>query len=136
MIIEALRKRFPDIKGPRTEDICYATQNRQDAVKKLVEKCDLVLVVGSKNSSNSNRLCELARRLGKIAYLIDDETDIDPGWISDPMTIGVTSGASAPEVLVKRAVDKLHQYGAIVHSDAEALRETVEFALPRELRIE
>ena len=105
-------------------------------MKKLVEKCDLILVVGSKNSSNSNRLCELARRLGKIAYLIDDETDIDPGWISDPMTIGVTSGASAPEVLVKQAVDKLQQYGAIVHSDVEAPRETVEFALPRELRID
>jgi 4-hydroxy-3-methylbut-2-enyl diphosphate reductase len=136
LIIEALRKRFPNIKGPRKEDICYATQNRQDAVKKLVEKCDLILVVGSKNSSNSNRLCELARRLGKIAYLIDDETDIDPGWISDPMTIGVTSGASAPEVLVKQAVDKLHQYGAIVHSDVEVPRETVEFALPQELRID
>jgi len=134
LIIDALHERFPDIKGPRKEDICYATQNRQDAVKELVEKCDLILVVGSKNSSNSNRLCELARMLGAAAYLIDDETDIDSGWISDPMTIGVTSGASAPEVLVKKTVDKLQQYGAIVHPDAETPHEAVEFALPRELR--
>ncbi len=136
LIVEALRKRFPDMKGPRKDDICYATQNRQDAVKELAKTCDLILVVGSTNSSNSNRLRELAERLGRVAYLIDDESDIDPNWISDPMTIGVTSGASAPEVLVKKVVDRLHQYGAIIHLDAGNPHEAVEFALPKELRID
>ena len=136
LIVEALRKRYPDIRGPRKDDICYATQNRQDAVKELAKTCDLILVVGSTNSSNSNRLRELAERLGRVAYLIDDESDIDPSWISDPMTIGVTSGASAPEILVKEVVDRLHQYGAIIHPDVGTPREAVEFALPKELRID
>jgi len=135
-IIGALRDRFPNIKGPRKDDICYATQNRQDSVKELAAHCDLILVVGSKNSSNSNRLRELAERLGRQAYLIDDETEIDPEWIKNPMNIGITSGASAPEVLVQRVVDKMHQYGAIFHPDNGSPHESVEFALPRELRPE
>lgn len=135
IIIEALRERFPNIHGPKKDDICYATQNRQDAVKELARDCDLILVVGSQNSSNSNRLHELALRLGCSSYLIDNEADIDKNWIEDPMVIGVTSGASAPEILVNRVLDKLRQYGAIVHRGRDP-DEGIEFSLPRELRKE
>jgi 4-hydroxy-3-methylbut-2-enyl diphosphate reductase len=136
LIIGALRDRFPEIKGPRRDDICYATQNRQDAVKELAGHCDLILVVGSKNSSNSNRLRELAERLGRRAYLIDDESEIDPDWLKDPVNVGITSGASAPEDIVQRVIAKLHQYGAIFHPDSGNPHESVEFALPRALRTE
>jgi 4-hydroxy-3-methylbut-2-enyl diphosphate reductase len=136
LIIGALRDRFPEIKGPPRDDICYATQNRQDAVKELAGHCDLILVVGSKNSSNSNRLRELAERLGRRAYLIDDESEIDPDWLKDPVNVGITSGASAPEGIVQRVIAKLHQYGAIFHPDSGNPHESVEFALPRALRTE
>ena len=134
LIIDALRKRFPLIEGPRKDDICYATQNRQDAVKLLAGDCDLVLVVGSQNSSNSNRLHELALRLGCTSYLIDDEADIDKNWIKDPMVIGITSGASAPEILVSRVLEKLRQYGATIYPENEISPEGVEFSLPKALR--
>lgn len=136
LIIGALRDRFPEIKGPRRDDICYATQNRQDAVKELAGHCDLILVVGSKNSSNSNRLRELAERLGRRAYLIDDESEIDPEWLKDPVNVGITSGASAPEDIVQCVITKLHQYGAVFHPDSGSPHESVEFALPRALRTE
>jgi len=133
-VIEALKGRFPGIKGPRKADICYATQNRQDAVKKLAEHCDLILVVGSANSSNSNRLRELGERLGAKSYLIDDETEIRPEWLHDGMTIGVTSGASAPESLVQKVIARLESEGAVFDSEQISARENLEFSLPRELR--
>ena len=134
LIVDTLKQRFPDIKGPRRDDICYATQNRQDAVKVLAEKCELILVVGSKNSSNSNRLQELAERLGSEAYLIDDASGIDPGWLRDPLNIGVTSGASAPELLVQQVIDRLVDMGADFQSELDGVTELMEFSLPRELR--
>ena len=134
LIVDTLKKRFPGIKGPRRDDICYATQNRQDAVKVLAEKCELILVVGSKNSSNSNRLQELAERLGSEAYLIDDASEIDPGWLRDPLNIGVTSGASAPELLVQQVIDRLVDMGADFQSELDGVTELMEFSLPRELR--
>ncbi len=134
LIVDTLKQRFPNIKGPRRDDICYATQNRQDAVKVLAEKCELILVVGSKNSSNSNRLQELAGRLGSEAYLIDDASGIDPGWLRDPLNIGVTSGASAPEFLVQQVIDGLVDMGADFESELDGVTELMEFSLPRELR--
>lgn len=134
LIVDTLKKRFPGIKGPRRDDICYATQNRQDAVKVLAEQCELILVVGSKNSSNSNRLQELAERLGSEAYLIDDASGIDPGWLRDPLNIGVTSGASAPELLVQQVIDRLVDMGADFQSELDGVTELMEFSLPRELR--
>ena len=133
-IVKALKARFPQIKGPRKDDICYATQNRQSAVKKLAEHCDLILVVGSANSSNSNRLRELGERLGTKSYLIDDETEIRSEWLQDGMTIGVTSGASAPESLVEKVIARLESEGAVFHSEQVAARENLEFSLPKELR--
>ena len=134
LIVDTLKQRFPDIRGPRRDDICYATQNRQDAVKVLAEQCELILVVGSKNSSNSNRLQELAERLGSEAYLIDDASGIDPGWLRDPLNIGVTSGASAPELLVQQVIDRLVDMGADFQSELDGVTELMEFSLPRELR--
>ena len=134
LIVDTLKQRFPDIRGPRRDDICYATQNRQDAVKVLAEQCELILVVGSKNSSNSNRLQELAERLGSEAYLIDDASEIDPGWLRDPLNIGVTSGASAPELLVQQVIDRLVDMGADFQSELDGVTELMEFSLPRELR--
>ena len=134
LIVDTLKQRFPNIKGPRRDDICYATQNRQDAVKVLAKKCELILVVGSKNSSNSNRLQELAERLGSEAYLIDDASGIDPGWLRDPLNIGVTSGASAPEFQVQQVVDRLVDLGADFQSELDGVTELMEFSLPRELR--
>ncbi len=134
LIVDTLKQRFPNIKGPRRDDICYATQNRQDAVKVLAEKCELILVVGSKNSSNSNRLQELAERLGSEAYLIDDASGIDPDWLRDPLNIGVTSGASAPEFQVQQVVDRLVDLGADFQSELDGVTELMEFSLPRELR--
>ena len=135
-VIEALRRRFPKIQGPRKDDICYATQNRQDAVKQLAARCDLVLVVGSPNSSNSNRLRELAERMGAAAYLLDGVADIDPAWLRGKTRIGVTAGASAPEVLVREVLEGLRELGASIPVELEGRPENVTFSLPRELRIE
>ncbi len=133
-IIEALRVRFPAIQGPRKDDICYATQNRQDAVKTLSSDCDLVLVVGSPNSSNSNRLRELAERMGAQAHLIDSAADIDPAWLAGKSRIGITAGASAPEVLVAEVVARLRELGADVPAEMAGIQENITFSLPKELR--
>ena len=135
-IINALRARFPAIEGPRHDDICYATQNRQDAVRKLSEQCDLVLVVGSPNSSNSNRLAELAERQGIEAHLVDGADEIDPQWLRGRTRIGVTAGASAPEVLVRGVIDRLRELGAGEVRDLEGEPENMVFALPKELRLQ
>ena len=135
-VIDTLRQHFPRIKGPRKDDICYATQNRQDAVKKLAAGCDLVLVVGSPNSSNSNRLRELAQRMGAEAHLLDGAADINPDWLQGKTRIGVTAGASAPEVLVQEVIDGLRDLGADAPIEVTGRPENVTFSLPRELRIE
>jgi 4-hydroxy-3-methylbut-2-enyl diphosphate reductase len=132
-IIEALRQCFPKIVGPRKEDICYATQNRQDAVKKLVKECDVILVVGSQTSSNSTRLKEIAEKQGISAYLIDSATEIQQEWVEGKKTIGITAGASAPEVLVEQVVTKLKEWGAEAVTEAVGIREKVVFSLPKEL---
>ena len=134
LVIDALRGRFPSIVGPRKDDICYATQNRQDAVRQLSMESDVILVVGSMASSNSNRLRELAERCGCRAYLIDGADDIDVDWLQDVTTIGVTAGASAPEVLVENVVAKLVELGASRPRELEGVVESIEFSLPRELR--
>lgn len=133
-IIETLRKRFPEMKTPKADDICYATQNRQDAVKELVKICDLVLVIGSKQSSNSNRLREVAERNGVTSYLVSDETEIDPTWFKDVKAVGITSGASTPEFLVERVINKLKTLSGIGPFEVVKTREHVTFALPQELR--
>src|SRR5690606_27131372 len=133
-IIDALRRRFPAIHGPRKDDICYATQNRQDAVKQLALETDLVLVVGSVNSSNSNRLRELAERCGTRAHLIDDENDIDPAWLEGIARIGVTAGASAPEVLVQKVVSRLRALGAELPAELPGEIENIRFSLPKALQ--
>ncbi len=133
-VIEALRTRFPEIRGPRTDDICYATQNRQDAVKQLALECELVLVVGSPNSSNSNRLCELAERIGTESYLIDAAADINSAWLTGKKTIGITAGASAPENLVMDVVKRLQQLGAEAPQELDGTVETIHFSMPKELR--
>jgi 4-hydroxy-3-methylbut-2-enyl diphosphate reductase len=135
-VIEALRRRFPDIQGPRKGGICYATQNRQDAVKKLAAECDLVLVVGSPNSSNSNRLRELAERMGLEAHLLDGAADVDPAWLEGKSCIGITAGASAPEVLVQEVVDALRALGADAPAEVAGQPENVTFSLPWEMRID
>lgn len=134
-VIEALRNKFPKIQGPRRDDICYATTNRQDAVRQLALECDLVLVVGSPNSSNSNRLRELAERCGTESYLIDGPDDINPEWIKNRTSIGITAGASAPEVLVKQVIDKLKACGAEVPIEMDGTPENISFSLPKALRI-
>ncbi len=134
-IITALQQKFPFIQGPRKDDICYATQNRQDAVKVLAAEADVVLVVGSKNSSNSNRLRELAEKSGARAYLIDFASDIDPGWVSSANKVGVTAGASAPEVLVQDVIARLENLGGKLVGETTGEREDVVFLLPTELRI-
>lgn len=133
-VIDALRARFPAIQGPRKNDICYATQNRQDAVKQLALECDLVLVVGSPNSSNSNRLRELASRIGAESYLIDAATDINPIWLAGKQAIGVTAGASAPENLVLDVVKHLQQLGAKPPQEMDGVVEDIHFTMPKELR--
>lgn len=133
-VIDTLRTRFPAIQGPRKDDICYATQNRQDAVRALSQNCDLLLVVGSRNSSNSNRLRELAEKEGISAYLIDNAEDINPDWLQKINNIGVTAGASAPEQLVQSVVERLQQLGASGPREQRGRRETIVFALPKELR--
>ncbi len=134
LVIDALRAKYPLIQGPRKDDICYATTNRQDAVKQLALECDLVLVVGSVNSSNSNRLRELAERCGASAYLIDSEADIEPSWLEGRRAIGVTAGASAPEVLVKSVIAHLERLGAQAPAEMAGAVETISFSLPKELR--
>lgn len=134
LVIDALRKKFPDIRGPRKDDICYATQNRQDAVKALARECDLVLVVGSINSSNSNRLKELAERMGVESYLIDTAECIEPKWLEGKSTIGITAGASAPEILVKQVIDRLCELGADVPEELSGQEENITFSVPKELR--
>ena len=134
-VIDALRNRFPSIQGPRKDDICYATQNRQDAVKSLAEQSDVVLVVGSTNSSNSNRLRELAERCGARAYLVDDATQIDPAWLQGASGVGITAGASAPEVLVEDVVSTLKELGVRAVSNLEGREENITFSLPKALRI-
>ncbi len=133
-VIDALRKKFPKIQGPRKDDICYATTNRQDAVRQLALECDLVLVVGSPNSSNSNRLRELAERCGTESYLIDGPGDINPDWIKSKTSIGITAGASAPEVLVKQVIEKLQACGATMPQEMDGTPETISFSLPKALR--
>ena len=134
-VIDALRKKFPQIQGPRKDDICYATQNRQDAVKSLADEVDIVLVVGSINSSNSNRLRELAERCGARAYLIDDANMIDSQWLSDTRSVGVTAGASAPELLVEQVISALRERGAVDIRNLDGREENITFSLPKELRI-
>jgi 4-hydroxy-3-methylbut-2-enyl diphosphate reductase len=134
-IIAALQARFPAIQGPKHDDICYATQNRQDAVRLLAGRCEVVLVVGSVNSSNSNRLRELAEKQGARAYLIDGAGHIDPSWVTGVARVGVTAGASAPEVLVQGVVSRLQELGAGTVEHLEGEPENVVFALPKELRI-
>ncbi len=134
-VIDALRQRFPNIQGPRKDDICYATQNRQDAVKQLALENDLVLVVGSPNSSNSNRLRELAERCGSESYLIDGPSDIKEEWLQAKNSIGITAGASAPENLVQDVVAKLQALGASVATEISGREENISFSLPKELRL-
>ena len=133
-VIDALRQKFPPIEGPRKDDICYATQNRQDAVKQLALEADVVLVVGSPASSNSNRLRELAERCGCDAYLIDGAEDIQQQWVSNAGSVGVTAGASAPEVLVSGVIKRLVDMGAKPPEELDGVVETISFSLPRELR--
>jgi len=134
-VINALREKFPEIEGPRKDDICYATQNRQDAVKDLAEKTELVLVVGSPNSSNSNRLREKACNAGVKAYLIDNESDIKSEWLSGVNTVGVTAGASAPDVLVQAVIQKLKLLGGGIVVENPGVEENIVFEVPAELRI-
>ena len=131
--IDALKKRFPDIVGPKRDDICYATQNRQDAIKALARECDVVLVVGSPNSSNSNRLREVAEHQGVPAYMLDNAAELRPEWISGKQIVGVTAGASAPEVLVKQVIDKLVALGGSGVRELEGVAEKVTFPLPKAL---
>lgn len=133
-IIEALRKRFPHIKGPSKDDICYATQNRQDAVRELAKDCDLVLVVGSVNSSNSNRLRELAEINGVTAYLIDNADEINDEWLLNAKRVGVTAGASAPEVLVQNVITHLQRYDQFNIEQLDGREERIHFVLPKPLR--
>ena len=134
-VIDALRQKFPLIQGPRKDDICYATQNRQDAVRDLAERCDVVLVVGSPNSSNSNRLRELAERMGKAAYLVDNADELKQEWFAGKSQIGVTAGASAPEILIKQVIQRLQDWGADVPQELNGREENITFSLPKELRI-
>lgn len=132
-IVDALKMRFPEIQGPKRSDICYATQNRQDAAKDLARRCNLVLVVGSPNSSNSNRLREIAEKQGTAAYLIDGPQDIRRDWLAEGPRVGLTAGASAPEVLVEQVINRLREWGASTVEDQSGIREQVVFALPKEL---
>lgn len=134
-VIDALRAKFPNIQGPRKDDICYATQNRQDAVRELAEQCDVVLVVGSPNSSNSNRLRELAERMGKKAYLIDNATEMNQDWFTTSSIVGVTAGASAPEILIEQVLTRLQSWGATAPQELTGQIENITFSLPKELRI-
>jgi 4-hydroxy-3-methylbut-2-en-1-yl diphosphate reductase len=133
-VVDTLRERFPNLVGPPSADICYATQNRQDAVKRICEEATLVLVVGSRASSNANRLVEVARDRGADAYLIDDETDLDPAWLNGHETVGLTAGASSPDIIVDRVFDRLAELGFTERAEVEITREDVVFRLPADLR--
>ncbi|WP_340615389.1 4-hydroxy-3-methylbut-2-enyl diphosphate reductase [Xenorhabdus entomophaga] len=135
-VIDALNARFPNIVGPRKDDICYATTNRQEAVRDLASGSDIVLVVGSKNSSNSNRLAELAQRVGKPAYLIDSADDIKEEWINGASAVGVTAGASAPDILVQQVIERLKTFGAKTVNELHGREENIVFEVPKELRVE
>ncbi|WP_340614451.1 4-hydroxy-3-methylbut-2-enyl diphosphate reductase [Xenorhabdus thailandensis] len=135
-VIDALNARFPSIVGPRKDDICYATTNRQEAVRDLALEADVVLVVGSKNSSNSNRLAELAQRVGKPAYLIDSAEDIQAEWITGVSAVGVTAGASAPDILVQQVIECLKNFGAKTVNELHGREENIVFEVPKELRVE
>ncbi|AGO53580.1 4-hydroxy-3-methylbut-2-enyl diphosphate reductase IspH [Serratia plymuthica 4Rx13] len=135
-VIDALRQRFPSIIGPRKDDICYATTNRQEAVRNLAGDADVVLVVGSKNSSNSNRLAELAQRVGKPAYLIDSAADIQEAWLKNARNIGVTAGASAPDVLVQDVISRLRTMGGVDVHEVSGREENIVFEVPKELRVD
>ncbi|CAM3788770.1 MULTISPECIES: 4-hydroxy-3-methylbut-2-enyl diphosphate reductase [Rahnella] len=135
-VIDALRDRFPKIIGPRKDDICYATTNRQEAVRTLADGADVVLVVGSKNSSNSNRLAELAQRVGVPSYLIDSAADIQESWLKDAKSIGVTAGASAPDILVQDVISKLKTFGGLDVINIEGREENIVFEVPKELRVD
>jgi 4-hydroxy-3-methylbut-2-enyl diphosphate reductase len=134
-IVDALRQRFPNIVGPKKDDICYATQNRQDAVKFMARQCDLVIVVGSPNSSNSNRLREVAAALGCEAYMVDGAAQLQPSWVSGKLRVGVTAGASAPEVLVQAVVQRLKELGAAGVTQLDGITEGVTFPLPKGLAL-
>jgi 4-hydroxy-3-methylbut-2-en-1-yl diphosphate reductase len=133
-VVDTLRERFPDLVGPPSADICYATQNRQDAVKRICEEATLVLVVGSRTSSNANRLVEVAHDRGADAYLIDDETELDPAWLEGHETVGLTAGASSPELIVDRVFERLAELGFTERAEVEIAREDVVFRLPADLR--
>ncbi len=133
-IIQALQQRFPKIQAPKRDDICYATQNRQDAVKEIVDDCDLLLVVGSNNSSNSNRLKEIASKKGIAAYLIDDASQVSEQWLEGSSVIGITAGASAPEILVQQVMEKVSRLSDADVREVAGVKEDIAFALPRELR--
>jgi len=133
-VVSALKVKYPELASPRKEDICYATQNRQDAVKALVARCDIILVVGSPSSSNSNRLREIAEKAGIPGYLVDGPEDLLPEWFADKRNVGVTAGASAPEVLVQRVIARLREWGGEMAIEAPGQQENVVFSLPRELR--
>ena len=135
-VIDALRQRFPSIIGPRKDDICYATTNRQEAVRNLAGDADVVLVVGSKNSSNSNRLAELAQRVGKPAYLIDSAADIQEAWLKNASNVGVTAGASAPDVLVQDVISRLRAMGGVDVHEVSGREENIVFEVPKELRVD
>ena len=136
IVIDALKQHFPAIEGPRKDDICYATQNRQNAVKSMAKECDVLMVVGSKNSSNSNRLRELSEKLATPAYLIDNAGDINPDWLEGKSCIGLTAGASAPELLVQNVVVRLKQLGVSRVSELGGQLEKIEFSLPKELKVD
>ena len=135
VVIDALRERFPNISGPKKEDICYATQNRQDGVKNMVSHCDLILVVGSQTSSNSMRLKEIAEKKGIAAYLIDSADEIIPDWLEGKNAVGVTAGASAPEILVEQVIQTLRDRGGLKVTEVPGIEEKVVFSMPRELVI-
>ena len=132
-VVDALRARFPHITGPKKDDICYATQNRQDAVKALAPQCDVVIVVGSPTSSNSNRLREVAENLGVPAYMVDNASEIDPQWVAGKNRVGLTAGASAPEILVRAVIDRLNQLDIGTITNLEGAQERIAFALPKGL---
>jgi len=136
VVIDALKAQFPKIEGPRKDDICYATQNRQDAVKSLAQQCDVVMVVGSKNSSNSNRLRELSDKLNTTAYLIDNAQEIEADWLENVSTVGLTAGASAPELLVQNVVKRLEELGVTQVNELDGRPEKIEFSLPKELKVD
>ncbi len=134
-VIDALRVKFPMIQGPRKDDICYATQNRQDAVKQLAAECDLLLVVGSPNSYNSNRLRELGERMGAKAFLVDNASELEESWFEGATAVGITAGASAPEVLVQEVISRLQSFGGKTAEEIDGVQENVVFSLPKELRM-